>query len=125
MTAGMQNTLEIDITPSRDENIVDMLLYTSSPNTNANNSNLKSRDNLYARMRQPLIARASQHIPVLCVSMCEHAFVPDFKWDKKAYIKAVLENVDWAAVEKALFSSSSLNTEKSKNVQSHEFYFAE
>ncbi|KAJ1910444.1 hypothetical protein IWQ60_010654 [Tieghemiomyces parasiticus] len=42
---------------------------------------------------------SGEHIPLLAINMWEHAYLPDYKLNKRAYIRNFLQQVNWEKVD--------------------------
>jgi Fe-Mn family superoxide dismutase len=40
----------------------------------------------------------SDDIPLLCIDLTEHAYFTDYGFDKKAYVEAVVNQINWEKV---------------------------
>lgn len=65
-----------------------------------------STDTLQAlELTQAHVARREQcyNVDLLALNMWQHAYVPDYKFDRRAFVERWLSLVDWAVVDKRLF----------------------
>lgn len=70
------------------------LLPSSSSSSSAASGRDENQFALYTSMK-----RSYSLTPVLCCSVWEHSYLPDYGFDKAAYVKAWMQAVDWGKVQ--------------------------
>ncbi len=57
------------------------------------------------------------HVPIMVLDMWEHAFFFDYKTDKKAYMNAFFDNLDWDLVNRRFEAAQHVKGVSAKRVQ--------